>query len=111
MPAAPPVTTAVRPRKSSWFMVPPWWLVPDVRIERTTYRLQGGCSTPELIRRIGGRAYRAGRLLDDLKMRRPLRLVVGLVVAGTGAAIHFAQRLGRRLRRARCHVGLRLRTD
>jgi hypothetical protein len=25
-------------------------LVPDIRIERMTYRLQGGCSTPELIR-------------------------------------------------------------
>jgi hypothetical protein len=27
-------------------------LVPDVGIELTTYRLQGGCSTTELIRRI-----------------------------------------------------------
>jgi len=27
-------------------------MVPDVRIERTTYRLQGGCSTTELIRRL-----------------------------------------------------------
>ena len=26
-------------------------MVPDVRFELTTYRLQGGCSTPELIRR------------------------------------------------------------
>jgi hypothetical protein len=26
-------------------------MVPDVGIEPTTYRLQGGCSTPELIRR------------------------------------------------------------
>jgi hypothetical protein len=25
-------------------------MVPDIRIERMTYRLQGGCSTPELIR-------------------------------------------------------------
>ena len=29
-------------------------LVPDVGIELTTYRLQGGCSTTELIRHIGG---------------------------------------------------------
>jgi hypothetical protein len=26
------------------------FVVPVVRIERTTYRLQGGCSTPELNR-------------------------------------------------------------
>ncbi len=29
-------------------------MVPDVGIELTTYRLQGGCSTTELIRQFGG---------------------------------------------------------
>ena len=84
-------------------------MVPDVRIERTTYRLQGGCSTPELIRRkpdrrppgtaSGRRSSRAGpRLLDDLQMRRPrLRLVVG--VMPPAAPSRLAAQTARRLRR------------
>src|SRR5687768_8537540 len=39
-------------------------VVPDVRIERTTYRLQGGCSTTELNRQRKGAyliRFRAGR--------------------------------------------------
>ena len=35
--------------RTSFFMA----MVPVVRIERTTYRLQGGCSTPELNRQSG----------------------------------------------------------
>ena len=35
-------------------------MVPDVGIELTTYRLQGGCSIAELIRQVVGGSHEAG---------------------------------------------------
>jgi hypothetical protein len=40
------------------------WMVPIVGFELTTYRLQGGCSTPELNRRYGN--SRTGPVLTSL---------------------------------------------
>ena len=42
--------------------------MPDIRIERMTYRLQGGCSTPELIRLT--RKVTVIRALGDCSSRR-----------------------------------------
>jgi hypothetical protein len=75
-------------------------LVPDIRIERMTYRLQGGCSTPELIRRNRGRrAARApggpcranrGYLMtcrcDGRALGRPSALPLPALSAGAGSA-------------------------
>ena len=63
---------------TSFFMA----MVPVVRIERTTYRLQGGCSTPELNRQSGPQRKKPRCTPDPKLCAYLIRRNVGLPPGG-----------------------------